>query len=484
MAKAAQQTGRASGQPKARDTTPQGKTDAGRADKQVMSTDDASDNLAGFQSSQFETLRAILDKRSEDDAALFEVAEEFATIWLPSLAVDLELLVPAVRRTELDQSKTSAAAVQKDLINILLANLIREQNSEGMTKAILEALSSAFSKYERAAQKERQGLGDNEGDLGRRMKDRFERLKRQFVDLDQTLGEAMELLAPRSLSVLPTTRRSSRESDMARYSSNSPDRDEQGRFVSDDDRRSSRNESRGRGGSGRDEEGRFASDDHRGSSRGESCGRGGPGRDEEGRFVSEGRGSRSRYDDDDNGSRGRSSYRSDDYESDRRYASRSRNYDERDDDRRQGGWFGDFEGHAEASRRGWQRSDHGESGWFGDREGHSEASRRGWQRSDHGDSGWYGDSEGHSEAARRGWDEGHRSQRRDDDDERQGRSSRRDDEYRSRSRHDEDRRYESRRRSDDDDDRRSSSGGRGHGGWSGDPEGHSEASRRGWENRR
>ena len=86
-----------------------------------------------------------------------------------------------------------------------------------MTKAILEALSSAFSKYERAAQKERQGLGDNEGDLGRRMKDRFERLKRQFVDLDQTLGGAMELLAPRSLSVLPTTRRSSREFDMARY---------------------------------------------------------------------------------------------------------------------------------------------------------------------------------------------------------------------------------------------------------------------------
>ena len=268
MAKAAQQTGRASGQPKARDNTPQAKTDAGGADKQVTSTDDASDNLAGFQSSQFETLRSILDKRSEDDAALFEVAEEFATIWLPSLAVDLELLVPAVRRTELDQSKTSAAAVQKDLINILLANLIREQNSEGMTKAILEALSSAFSKYERAAQKERQGLGDNEGDLGRRMKDRFERLKRQFVDLDQTLGEAMELLAPRSLSVLPTTWRSSRESDMARYSSNSPDRDEQGRFVSDDDRRSSRNESRGRGGPGRDEEGRFASDDYRGSSRG------------------------------------------------------------------------------------------------------------------------------------------------------------------------------------------------------------------------
>ena len=88
----------------------------------------------------------------------------------------------------------------------MLANLIREQNSEGMTKAILEALSSAFSKYERAAQRERQGLGANEGDLGRRMKDRFERLKRQFVGLDQTLGEAMELLAPRSLADLPEVR--------------------------------------------------------------------------------------------------------------------------------------------------------------------------------------------------------------------------------------------------------------------------------------
>ena len=60
MAKAAQQTGRASGQPKARDNTPQAKTDAGGADKQVTSTDDASDNLAGFQSSQFETLRVDL----------------------------------------------------------------------------------------------------------------------------------------------------------------------------------------------------------------------------------------------------------------------------------------------------------------------------------------------------------------------------------------------------------------------------------------
>ena len=71
-------------------------------------------------------------------------------------------------------------------------------------------------------------------------------------------------------------------------------------------------------------------------------------------------------------------------------------------------------------------------------------------------------SRGHAEAARRGWDE-----RRDD----------RDDGRRSYSSRDDDRRYASR-----DDDQRST--GRGHGGWFGDPEGHSEASRRGWDDRR
>jgi len=64
-----------------------------------------------------------------------------------------------------------------------------------------------------------------------------------------------------------------------------------------------------------------------------------------------------------------------------------------------------------------------------------------------------------SEAARRGWEErgGTRTRSRADDD---------DDRRLSRSRY----------RDDDDDDRR---GGRRHGGWYGDPEGHSEAARRG-----
>ncbi|WP_323717949.1 hypothetical protein [Paracoccus aminovorans] len=217
--------------------------------------------------------------------------------------------------------------------------------------------------------------------------------------------------------------------------SNMPERDERGRFVSDDD-------DSGRGGRG---SGRY--DDDRD-------------RDSRGRFTSsrdDDRGSRSRYDDDrDRDSRGRfTSDRDDD-----RYASRGRSSRRDDDDDRR-----------YASSR---RDDD-------DRRSYSSRGRDDDYSRDRSQGGWFGDSEGHAEAARRGWDH-----RRDDDDDRyssRGRSSRRDD--------DDDRRYASSRR--DDDDRRSYSSrdrdddysrDRGQGGWFGDSRGHAEAARRGWDHRR
>lgn len=127
----------------------------------------------------------------------------------------------------------------------------------------------------------------------------------------------------------------------------------------DDDR--GRNGGRGRGWFG-DQEGhsqaarsrgggRSSDDDRRGGSSGRD-------RDEEGRFTS-GRGRRRR---------------DDDYEDNRRSASNRGS-----SGRQTGGWFGDPEGHSEASRRGWRQSDHEGSGWYGDPEGHSQASRRGWE---------------------------------------------------------------------------------------------------------
>lgn len=228
-----------------------------------------------------------------------------------------------------------------------------------------------------------------------------------------------------------------------------------GRSRYEDDRGGSRGGNRSGSGGGssgreRDEYGRFMSDDDRGSSSG--GGRGG-----------------ARYDrDDDRGSSGGSGGR----------------------DRGRGGWFGDPEGHSEASRRGWEHREGGSRGGRDDDDYRSYSGSRGTSRydeddrsggRDRGQGGWFGDPEGHSEASRRGWEHrgsgsgsgggyssGGRS--RDDDDDRRYSSSSRGGGSGGGSRY-----------RDDDDDR--GGRGRGHGGWFGDPEGHAEAARRGWDHR-
>jgi hypothetical protein len=333
----------------------------------------------------------------------------------------------------------------------VLAEQIRQHIKEE------EAPDGLFSKAQKA--------GINTRELGQRLAD----LKQQL----QQKAEAGRLPEPRPASFQYFGDGSREEESMPSYR----ERDDEGRFASsergyrsrsrddDDDRGRSRYASNERN---RDDRGRFTDDDDRGRSHYASNERN---RDERGRFT----------DDDDRGYRSRGG------------ESRGRG---------EGGWFGDPEGHSEASRRGWEERGRSEGrsyargrdyddddrgyrsrdqgGWFGDSEGHSEASRRGWEERrgesgsysrdrnydeddryrsrgssrDRGQGGWFGDPEGHSEASHRGWEE------------RGGGESR---SY-ARSRH------------DDDDDRGGRS--RSHGGWSGDPEGHSEASRRGWEHRR
>jgi hemerythrin superfamily protein len=163
-------------------------------------------------------------------------------------------------------------------------------------------------------------------------------------------------------------------------------RDEQGRFMSDTDY----GEGHGRG--YRDpnyrssSRGRSSFEDERYSSRGQRT----PERDEHGRFVS-----------DDEG-RDRACSRGGD---DERRSARSG---------RHSGWFGDPDGHAEASRRRWDERE-GERRSDRDEEAHRGSSHGGDRRFEHrsredelderhGHSGWYGDREGHAEASRRGWE--------------------------------------------------------------------------------
>jgi hemerythrin superfamily protein len=218
----------------------------------------------------------------------------------------------------------------------------------------------------------------------------------------------------------------------------------------------------------RDERGRFESDDERGRSGGDR-GRSGWYGDPEGHARASERGWEER-----GGSRGYSS-RSRDDDDDDGYSSRGGGRGHG-----RGGWFGDSEGHSRAAERGYEEGRR-PGGWFGDSERHSRASERAWEEGRR-PGGWFGDSEGHSRASERGCEEGRRPGGWFGDPEGHARASERGWEERGSSRG-----YSSRSRDDDDEYERSSrGGGRGHGrgGWHGDSEGHSRAFERGWEERR
>jgi hypothetical protein len=417
------------------------------------------------------------------DKDLGEMVERICNAWIPHTLIEEQIIIPALQRGGANEPALAEAEVRRDLVKVLLADL--QENATGPDAAAKFAvLGSELEQLIEVEERPQTGVlalaSSYNVDL-EALKPQVDARKTEMET--NTEGDSMNALEPTSLRLRGSgAKRQEEEYSSMPYDSNVRERDERGRFESDDDRRGGY---RSRGNDReRDDQGRFMSDDGRGprsrSSRDydddyrrSGSNGGGPGRDEEGRFTSGGNSSRSsRYENDDrSGGDGRS----------------------------QGGWFGDREGHSEASRRGWEsregagyssRSSRYEDddrrgpsrgsgrGWFGDAEGHSEAAREGWEdrrdgggyssrstrndgddrRSDGGGRGdgrgWYGDPRGHSQASREGWED------------------RRGGGYSSRS-----------SRNDDDDDRRGDRG-RGHGGWFGDSEGHSEASRRGWDDRR
>jgi hypothetical protein len=193
-------------------------------------------------------------------------------------------------------------------------------------------------------------------------------------------------------------------------------------------------------------------------------------RDERGRFM----------DDDDRG-RGRGSRDRDD---EGRYSSRGSSRD--DDDRR--GWHGDPEGHAEASRRGWDERRGGESRSFRQDDDDRRYSSRGYDR-DRDERGRFADEDDRGYSSR-GNDRDRDERGRFTDEDGRGYSSRGNDRDERGRFADDDRRYsargpdrdrDERGRFSDDDDR--GGRGRGQGGWFGDSRGHAEAARRGWEDR-
>lgn len=421
-----------------------------------------------------------------------------------------EIFYPACRDAGVEHKDLDEAQVEHDSAKMLISDLRRARSVDPYRDAKVIVLSEQVKHH--VAEEEKPG----EGIFAKAEKAKLDtnELAQRLTERKQELQSQSDRLSPSQLVSIQAQSmsgdRNPQEDNMPRQGA---DRDERGRFTSDDDDRDyGRGGGRGNGGSrsyaaqnrDRDERGRFTDDDddrggrgggYRSRGRDDDDGRGWYG-DPEGHSEASRRGwaerrgeSRSfgRYDDDDDrNSRSQSRDRDDrgrfvSDDDDDRYGggrggrsagSQSRDRDDRgrftsdDDDRDYGrGGRGNGGGRSYAA----QNRDRDERGRFTDDD--DDRGRGGRYRSrgrdddedrgGRGQGGWFGDSRGHAEAARRGWEErdGGRSTRsRDDDDDRgRGRSS-------------------SRGRNDDDD--------RGHGGWYGDSRGHAEAARRGWDNRR
>ena len=338
---------------------------------------------------------------SEDENEKQTLSKQICNELIIHATIEEEVFYPACRREIDDDDLMDEAEVEHDVAKVLIGELmsaaVEDEHYDAKMKVLSESIKHHVNEEEKKsdsifAQAKKSGLDASE--LGKQMNEMKTRLKAR--------AEASGLRPPQTRTFDRQKERFSSNREDFSMRQRMPERDDQGRFMSDDDD--------DRGGRSR-------------SSRG-----------------------RSDYDDDDDRDRrstyGRGSSRSSrDYDDDRRGSSYRRSDRDYSDDRGQGGWFGDFEGHSEAARRGWENRE-------------DERSSRGRD------------------------DRGYSSRRRGssyDNDNRSGGGGR------SSSRYDyDDRRYQSRQSRSDND----YSEDRGQGGWFGDSEGHSEASRRGWENRR
>jgi hypothetical protein len=360
-----------------------------------------------------------------------------------------EIFYAACRENGVDHSTMDEAQVEHDTAKLLIAELMKEKLSDDYFDAKVTVLSEYIKHHVGEEEEPSDGIfakaqkaGMDMDALGQKIQARKSQL------LEGMQSNAFAPPRPRSLHPQPAWKQS-QESTMPRYSSDN-ERDERGRFVSDDDRgrggyqggrwREDDNDHHGYASQNRDrdENGRFMShDDDRGSShrgrnmdrdrddngrfmghdddyrRGSSRydGNNERDRDENGRFVSHDerggmyRSRPARDDGDHRGSTSRNLDRDDNgrFMSDERY-DRNRDDDRNGGSRGHGGWYGDSRGHSEATQRGWDdrqsghRYDHDD-----DRPRRSFSSGYDDDRRGNGDRGWYGDPEGHAEAARRGW---------------------------------------------------------------------------------
>jgi hypothetical protein len=140
---------------------------------------------------QHRELHVILAKRSEANADRDAIVREFAAAWLPHVAVEQEILAPALKSAGVDDDKSAAVAIHKD-INWLVADLLRG-DGRGIGRAKLEMLAKQFDAHAEGADAEDHGMfamvssaePSNSG-LNAQMKERYQSLKSSFANVDES----------------------------------------------------------------------------------------------------------------------------------------------------------------------------------------------------------------------------------------------------------------------------------------------------------
>ena len=319
-----------------------------------------------------------------------QLAKQICTELTVHTLIEEEIFYPACQ-AHIEQRLLEEAQVEHDGAKALIIEIRAGSPDDQYFQAKVKVLSEDIKHHVQEEEKPGTGIfakakegGIATPELAKRLAERKQEL------MEEAKAGALGPPETRSFRVRTNAgmKSASQEHNMTRGSNSTMDRerDERGRFVSDDDDHDYRRRSSGRS--------RYDDEDDRRSV---------PRRDEEGRFTR----SRSRYSDDDDDRR----YSRSRDEEGRFTSSRSR-YSDDDDDRRgsrgHGGWYGDPEGHSEASRRGWEERSGSRARYRADDDDDPRSSRSRYRDDDddrrggrrHG--GWYGDPEGHSEAARRG----------------------------------------------------------------------------------
>jgi Hemerythrin HHE cation binding domain len=319
-------------------------------------------------------------EQSGDDEQKEGLVERICGELILHMRLEEEIFYPACRKAGVDEDTMDEAQVEHDGAKIFVNDLLDARAGGRFWDAKVSVLKELIKHH--VAEEEKPGDGTFAQAKGHGIDDAglAEQLKHRKGELQRRAAGKQPI---RAVSF-------DQEKAMPRYGY--PERDDRGRFMSDDDREYGRSRYRD------DDDERYGRRRGHGGWYGDSEGHSEAARERwgEGRYGQ-------RYEDDERYGRGRYE---DDY--DRRY---ERERDERgrfmsdDDDRGyrgrsgHGGWFGDPREHAEASRMGWEerRGDYdrrygrsrndddddrrhgGHGGWYGDPRGHAEASRRGWQ---------------------------------------------------------------------------------------------------------